>query len=73
MDNTSKIKNTHSDQEMTMENQKQDRVQSTQQMTKLVDLLKDQSYMEAYKKMEDIEKRAIKNGLYDNNLTEENG
>ena len=28
--------------------------------------------MEAYKKMEDIEKRAIKNGLYDNNLTEEN-
>ena len=42
-------------------------------MTKLVDLLKDQSYMEAYKKMEDIEKRAIENGLYDNNLTEENG
>lgn len=29
--------------------------------------------MEAYKKMEDIEKRAIKNGLYDNNLTKENG
>lgn len=29
--------------------------------------------MKAYKKMEDIEKRAIKNGLYDNNLTEENG
>lgn len=29
--------------------------------------------MEAYKKMEDIEKRAIENGLYDNNLTEENG
>ena len=29
--------------------------------------------MEAYKKMEDIEKRAIKNGLYDNNLIEENG
>lgn len=29
--------------------------------------------MEAYKKMEDIEKRAIKNWLYDNNLTEENG
>ena len=42
-------------------------------MTKLVDLLKDQSYMEAYKKMEDIERRAIKNGLYNNNLTEENG
>ena len=29
--------------------------------------------MEAYKKMEDIERRAIKNGLYDNNLIEENG
>ena len=29
--------------------------------------------MEAYKKLEDIERRAIKNGLYDNNLTEENG
>lgn len=29
--------------------------------------------MEAYKKMEDIEKRAIKNGLYDKNLIEENG
>ena len=29
--------------------------------------------MEAYKKMEDIERRAIKNGFYDNNLTKENG
>ena len=56
-----------------MEKQKQDRVQSTYPTTKLVDLLKDQSYMEAYKKMEDIEKRAIDNGFYDNNLIEENG
>ena len=56
-----------------MEKQKQDRVQSTYPTTKLVDLLKDQSYMEAYKKMEDIEKRAINNGFYDNNLIEENG
>ena len=29
--------------------------------------------MEAYKRMEDIEKRAIDNGFYDNNLIEENG
>ena len=29
--------------------------------------------MEAYKKMEDIERRSIINGFYDNNLIEENG
>ena len=64
MDNTSKIKNIHSNQEMTMENQKQDHVQNTQHMTRLVDLLNDQDYMKAYKLMEDAENKAIKNGLY---------
>ena len=33
-------------------------------MTRLVDLLNDQDYMNAYKLLEDAEKRAIKNGLY---------